>query len=255
MDRLRDKVAVITGAGHKSGLGYAYALALAAEGCSVVVDDIDESAEAAAQDIRDAGGKGIAVKAVVGSEETAERLVEAAVGAFGRLDILINNAGMAANVPFVELTTAMWEQMTRVHLTGTFLNSQAAVRWMIANGVRGRIINTTSAAGIYGTDGGAHYAAAKGGVIGLTKSNSIELARYGICVNAVAPGALTRDPAEIGQVDEELQNAFALRASRNTLQRFGHPDDVTPLIVFLASDESYYISGQVISATGNPGIA
>lgn len=261
MGSLQGKVAVVTGAGRRHGLGRAYALALAAEGCRVVVDDIDEGAETTAREIRDAGGEAAAVKAPVGSPEAAKKIADAAVEAFGRLDILINNAGVVSFAPLVDLTEALWDQMIRVHLSGTFFNTQAAARWMIANGVKGRIINTTSPAGLYGIDAAAHYCAAKAGIVGLTKQNAIELAPHGICVNAVSPSAVTFDPAKPETIDPAAKETFAdlerdmeRRVARSVVQRPGVPDDVAPLVTFLASDRSYYITGQIISATGNPGI-
>jgi 3-oxoacyl-[acyl-carrier protein] reductase len=254
MGKLDGKVAIVTGAGRPRGLGRSYALALAKEGCSIVINDIDDGVEKVAGEIIDAGGKAISVIARVGLKDTADKLVETAVGTFGRLDILVNNAGMVNHKKFVDMDEKSWDEMFLVHVKGAFLCTQSAVKWMIANHVKGRIIYITSTAGIYGADQGAHYCACKSAVIGLTKSNSIELARYGICVNAVAPGALTMDMENLKGFDEKTKEALEKMSATNVLQKSGLPEDVAPAIVFLASDDAHYITGQVIAVTGNTGV-
>ena len=256
MGRLDGKVAIITGSGR--GLGRGFALAMAKEGASVVVNStgIKEDGTATAhkvlKEIESIGGKAIAVIGQVGTKEVAERLVNTAVKEFGQLDILVNNAGITRDAMFHKMEEKQWDDVITVHLRGTFLNTQAAVKYMIENKVRGRVINIISNAGIYGWIGNANYSAAKGGIIALTKSNSRELARHGICVNAVAPIAET-DMTD-GMAEKVKQKTFEQIAALSVIGKMGQPEDVAPLIVFLASDESYYVTGQIICAMGFSGV-
>ena len=167
----------------------------------------------------------MAVISPVGSKETADKLVQTAVKEFGKLDILVNNAGITSDAMVHKMTEQNFDEVIRVRLRGTFMKSQAAFIYMRENKMRDRIVNITSSSGMYGNVGQANYCAAEAGIIGLTKSNSREFARYGICVNAVA-------------------------AATRTTQRLGEPEDIAPAIIFLASDDSYYVTGQVIAAMG-----
>ena len=252
MGKLDEKVAIVTGSGR--GLGRAFALAMAKEGCSLVVNSVDakrRSADQTADEIRKAGGKAVSVVAGVGSKETAEKLVTTAINEFGTLHILVNNAGYGRDALLHQMTEEQWDEVLFAHLRGTFMNSQAAVSYMIENKIKGRIINITSGVGIHGNVGQSNYAAAKGGIIAMTKTHSKELVRYGICVNAIAPLARTE---MFNNVREELRNfMFQMMARRNVLQEVGEPEDVAPVIVFLASDDAHFVTGQVICATGDVG--
>lgn len=252
MGKLDEKVAIVTGSGR--GLGRAFALAMAKEGCSLVVNSVDakrRSADQTADEIRKAGGKAVSVVAGVGSKETAEKLVTTAIKEFGTLHILVNNAGYGRDALLHQMTEEQWDEVLFAHLRGTFMNSQAAVSYMIENKIKGRIINITSGVGIHGNVGQSNYAAAKGGIIAMTKTHSKELVRYGICVNAIAPLARTE---MFNNVREELRNfMFQMMARRNVLQEVGEPEDVAPVIVFLASDDAHFVTGQVICATGDVG--
>ncbi len=252
MGKLDGKVAIVTGSGR--GLGKAFALAMAREGCSLVVNSINlekRSADQTADEIRKAGGKAISVIAEVGSKETAEKLVNTAVKEFGALHILVNNAGYGRDALISQMTEEQWDYIIFTHLRGTFMNSQAAVRHMVDNKIRGRIINITSGVGIHGNVGQSNYAAAKGGIISMTKTHSKELVRHGICVNAIAPLAKTQ---MFDNVREDLRNfMFQVMAKKNVLQKVGEPDDVAPVIVFLASDDAHFVTGQIICATGDVG--
>lgn len=250
MKRLDGRVVIVTGAG--GGLGKGYATGVAKEGAYVVVNDfVPETASQTVQEIEDAGGRAVACVGAVGTKETAEKLVDTAVKEFGKLDVLINNAGFTRDALMVRMTEEQWESVINVHLTGTFLNSQAAVKHMVENNVKGRIINITSGSGIYGNIGQANYSAAKAGIIGLTKSNARELVRYGVCVNVIAPIART---AMTEAIPENLRVAAYERvAKKNTVQRMAEPEDVVPTIIFLASEESYFVTGQVIEVMGSVG--
>ena len=252
MGRLDGKVAIVTGSGR--GLGKAFALAMAKEGCSLVVNSVDakrRSADQTAAEIRKAGGKAVSVMAEVGSKETAQKLVDTAAKEFGRLDILVNNAGYGRDGLLTQMTEEQWDYIIFTHLRGCFMNSQAAIKYMIENKIRGRIINITSGVGLHGNVGQSNYAAAKGGIVSMTKTHSKELVRYGICVNAVAPLAKTE---MFNNVRQDLRDfMFQMMAKRNVLQRVGEPEDVAPVIVFLASDDAHFVTGQVICATGDVG--
>lgn len=251
MERLKDKVAIITGSGR--GLGKAFAVAMAKEGAAIVINDVaEELATSAVSDLKAMGGKAAACIGGVGTKEMADKLVDTALKEFGKLDILVNNAGILRDNLMVRMTEKEWDDVITVHLKGTFLNSQAALKYFVENKVRGKIVNITSSAGIYGNLGQANYCSAKAGIIGLTKSNAREFARYGICVNAVAPGAKT---AMTDSMPEKIRTMmYEKLAKESTIQRMGEPEDVAPLVVFLVSDEGSYVTGQIICAMGSIGI-
>jgi len=249
MGKLEGKVAIITGSG--GGLGRGYAMGMAKENAAIVVNDINESADHVVEEIREAGGKATAVIAEVGTKETAEKLINAAIKDLGRLDILVNNAGILRLAPLHQIDEKQWDDVINVHLRGSFLNTQAAVRYMMENEIKGRVINITAAAGMYGGVGVASYSAAKAGIIGLTMSSARELLRYGICVNAISPAS--RTPMSEGLPDKVREGIYK-RSAQNTMQRVGEPDDVVPTVIFLASDDSYFVTGQVIAVTGFTGI-
>ena len=250
MGKLDGKVAIITGSGR--GLGRGFALAMAKEGASVVVNDVDDSANQVAKEIESSGGKATFVIGGVGTKEVAEKLTGTAFNEFGKLDILVNNAGILRDSLIHKMEEKQWDDVITVHLKGTFLNTQAAVKYMIENKVKGRIINITSSAGLYGNAGQSNYSAAKAGMVGLTKSNAKELVRYGICVNAVAPAAQTNMTESMPDKIKEM--FYKQLAATSTIQRMGQPEDVAPVVIFLSSDESYFVTGQVICAMGATGV-
>jgi NAD(P)-dependent dehydrogenase (short-subunit alcohol dehydrogenase family) len=235
---LAGRVAIVTGAGR--GLGRAHALALAAAGARVVVNDVGcdvhggggdpTVARGMVEEIRRAGGDAIASDEPVGTVAAGEVLVRTALDAFGRLDVLVNNAGITVSGPLTELAPDDWDRVLRVHLTGTFACARAAFHAMRAAGRGGRIINTTSGAALdRAYPGTAAYAAAKGGVVALTRVVAAEGAAHGITCNAIAPLARTRMSAAFLGDDVADHD----------------PGAIGPLVVYLASEASAAVTGEV----------
>ena len=248
--RLRDKIALVTGSSR--GVGRAGALAYAKEGAGVVVNytSNEKAADDVVETIQSMGGKAVAVRADVAQKSAAEHLVKTAIDTFGRLDILVNNAGFTRPSMMLKMTEDQWDQVLDIHLKGAFLCSQAAGRQMKEQ-QSGKIINVTSVAGIVGTVGQINYSAAKGGIISMTKSIARELARYSICANVISLGIVATDMTEKIRTDEKLKEIYM---NRILLKRFAEPDDISPAFVFFASDESNYITGQLICVDGGYGM-
>lgn len=248
--RLKDRVALITGAGQ--GIGRATALRFAAEGARVAVNDVDQEAgHATVAAIQQAGGEAFFVPADVTNRAEVEAMVERILERWGRLDILINNAGITRDALTVRLKgdevrkmdEAAWDAVINVNLKGTFLCAQAAAVPMIRQRY-GKIVNTASI-GMLGNIGQVNYSASKAGVVGLTRSLALELARYNINVNCVAPGAVeTRMTAAI---PEKIKEGLVQRIP---FRRMAKPEEVAALHLFLVSDEASYITGQVIFIDG-----
>jgi 3-oxoacyl-[acyl-carrier protein] reductase len=248
--KLKDKVAWITGGG--SGIGRATALRFASEGANVVVSDLDEAAlQDTVKQIEDNGAKAIAVVGDVTSREDVQRMVQAALDSFGRLDILINNAGINRDGLVTRIkddevklmSDDKWDQVLNVNLKGTFLCAQAAAVPMMRQ-KSGRIVNTSSI-GALGNIGQANYAASKAGVIGLTSTLSLEWSRYNINVNCVAPGA-TRTRMTEGIPEKIMERLL----SRIPMRRLAEPEEIAAAHLFLASDEAAYITGQTLFVDG-----
>ena len=254
MRRLEDKACAVTGAGR--GIGRAIALAFAREGARVVVNDADgAAADAVVKEIVEGGGTAVADHAAVGTVEAADSLIAAARDGFGGLDVLVNNAGILRDRMLHKMSEDEWDAVVQVHLKGTWACGRAAVRlWrdaakkeVAAGRPRHRkIINVTSASGLIGAAGQSNYAAAKMGIVGLTKTWAKELGRLAINVNAVAPAALTAMTAPLVEDPAEAER----RLARFALGRYGDPEEIAPSFVFLASDESNYITGQVLCVDG-----
>jgi NAD(P)-dependent dehydrogenase (short-subunit alcohol dehydrogenase family) len=244
MSLLDGKVAIVTGAG--GGIGRATALLFAREGASVLVNDHGGARDGSGQDrsaadsvvaeIRAAGGKAVADHGSVSDAAAAEALVQSAVKHFGRLDVLINNAGILRDKTLLKLELADWQAVLDVHLTGTFLCLRAAAAKLKDQGQGGSIVNTTSVSGLVGNFGQANYSAAKAGIYGLTRTASIELQRFGIRVNAVAPLAKTRLTEEL-PLFEKVGDSLS-------------PEHVAPLHAYLASDLSRDVTGVTLSVAG-----
>jgi 3-oxoacyl-[acyl-carrier protein] reductase len=237
--------ALVTGA--QQGIGRACALALAAAGHDVAVNWLDDeaAAEAVATGIRAAGRRAVLVRGDVGSAAGCAAIVQAALDGLGRLDVLVNNAGIFPRVPFLEMTEAEWDQVLDVNLKGSAFCAQAAARAMVAAGRPGVILNLASAA-IRGAPLGVHYSATKNGVVGLTRSMALALAEHRIRVNAIAPGLTDTAQPRYGNSDAEVRAMGAALP----LGRLGRPEDIADLAVFLASDRAEWITGQVYHING-----
>lgn len=248
--RLKDKIALVTGSSR--GVGRAVALAYGREGAHVAVNYT--SNEAAAKEVVDeilaAGSKAVAIKADVARKAEAEALVKGTVEAFGRIDILVNNAGFTRPALMLKMKEDEWDAVVDIHLKGAFLCAQAAGNFMKEQN-SGKIINVTSVAGLVGTVGQINYSAAKGGIISMTKSIARELARYTICANVISLGIVATDMTEKIRSDEKLKEIYM---NRILLKRFAEPQDISPAFVFLASDESNYITGQLLCVDGGYGM-
>jgi NAD(P)-dependent dehydrogenase (short-subunit alcohol dehydrogenase family) len=245
--RLNGKAAIVTGA--RRGIGRAIALALAREGANVVVSDISqEDCQKVVDEIEELGRKGLALTCDVSSSNDVEDMIKRTVAEFGRVDILVNNAGILAFKPFLELTDEDWDRTLNVNLKGQFLCARAVAREMVKN-KWGHIINIASI-----SSGGcgiafpliAHYTASKGGVVALTEALALELTPQGINVNAICPGAIDTDMAKGVKEGGQLQQVLA----RIPKGRLGQPEEIASLAVFLASEESDYISGTAIVIDG-----
>lgn len=251
---LSGRVAIVTGAGR--GLGRAYAEALAAAGAAVVVNDADADAAAVvAEKVAAAGGAAVAEAGAVGPTETAQRLVERAVGAFGRLDILVSNAGIIRDRMLWKMSDEDFDEVVSVHLRGTFTCVRAAVTYLREQGDGGRIIAVGSPAGQRGNVGQTNYSAAKAAIVGMVRTWSMECARAGITVNAVIPVAATAMtatiPAFAPHVAAWQEAGTPLPRWLRTTEGFGTPQDAAGLVVFLASAAGAEITGQAIGIGGD----
>ncbi len=244
---LEGRVALVTGSSR--GIGRAIALAFAAQGCRVIINyrSSREEAEAVGREIETAGRAACMVaKADVSREGDVAQMVEAAVSRFGRLDILVNNAGIAGRRAFLDIDPEEWQRMLDNDLTSVYLCSRAALPHMLAAGW-GRIVNVASTSGMTGGTSGGHYAAAKGGVIALTKSLGREFASRGVTVNAIVPSKI--DTEMLASSLEDDQERQALR-KKIPVGRFGRPEEIAALAIFLASAAAGYITGETIVASG-----
>ena len=242
--QLKDKVALVTGAAQ--GIGAAVAHTFAREGAQVAVVDLAvDRAEAVAAELRRIGPDAMGIGCNVAKRSEVDAMVAAVNARFGRIDILVNNAGIIRPAMLHKMTATQWDEVLAVHLTGSFNCLQAVVPGMMERRY-GRIVNVTSAAGVLGTIGQINYSAAKAGILGLTMSAAKELAKYGITVNAIAPGAAT-PMTETIRTDERFKDKYL---DRIPMGRWAEPDEIAPVFVFFASDASAYVTGQVLAADG-----
>ena len=248
--RLKNKIAVVTGSSR--GVGRSIAIAFGEQGADVVVNysSSQKAADEVVEKIKSFGSRAIAIKADVANKAEVEMLIKAAIDEFGRIDILVNNAGFTRPNMMLKMTEDEWNQVLDIHLKGAFLCSQAAALRMKEHN-SGKIINVTSVAGLVGTVGQINYSAAKGGLLSMTKSAARELARYNICVNVISLGIVATDMTEKIRTDEKLSEIYM---NRILLKRFAEAEDISPAFVFLASDESNYITGQLLCVDGGYGM-
>jgi 3-oxoacyl-[acyl-carrier protein] reductase len=238
---LKNKTAIVTGA--KQGIGKGIALALAKEGCNVVVSDLNkEECEAVVTELEGMGVKGLAVKCDVSKKEEVDELFSLTEKEFGGVDILVNNAGIFPFTPFLDMKEADWDKVIDVNLKSVFLCSQAAAK-IIKEG--GKIVSISSIAAFVGFEGLAHYCASKGGINAMTRVLALELSSKKINVNAVAPGAI--NTPGLGEVSDEVRNQTVAAIP---WKRMGLPEDIANAVVFLASDKADYITGQTIIVDG-----
>jgi NAD(P)-dependent dehydrogenase (short-subunit alcohol dehydrogenase family) len=251
--RLDGKVAIVTGSG--GGLGLAYARALAGAGAAVVVNDVDEAAAGAAvESITAAGGRAVAEVAPVGSSATAHALVDRAVDAYGRLDVLVTNAGILRDAMLWKMTDEDFDAVVDVHLRGTFSCVRAAAVRMRAQGEGGRILCVGSPTGQVGNVGQTNYAAAKAGIVGMVRTWAMELARAEITVNAIVPvaaTAMTETVPFLKPYVDALQAGEPLPPFARQELGFGSPEDAAGLVAFLASDAAAGITGQAVGIGGD----
>ena len=247
------KVAVVTGSGR--GLGRAYAIALASAGAAVVVNDLDEAAAAETVAlIATAGGRAVGEIAAVGDAAAAQAVVDRAVSEFGRLDVMVTNAGVLRDKVLWNMTDEDFDLVIRTHLRGTFTCSRAAAIHMREQGEGGRIIVVGSPAGQFAAFGQTNYSAAKAGIVAFARNWSLELARANITVNAIVPTAWTAMVATIpmfAPVAEVLERGEPLPRQMRHDYAIGMPEDCAPLVVFLASDAAAGITGQAIGIGGD----
>jgi len=243
MGRLENKISIVTGSGR--GIGKAIALLFAKEGSDVVITDVlyDNCLEVK-DEVERLGRRAIAVRCDVGRRDDVEVLVKKTIEEFGRIDCLVNNAGISIDKYLTKLTDEDWNEVMRVDLYGPFVMMQEVIKHMM-NERYGRIVNISSVAAIKGVVGGANYAAAKAGLIGLSKTAAREYGSYNITVNVICPGATKTYNVE--KLSDKVKQAIL---STTLLGRFAEPIEIAYLALFLASDESSFITGQVFIADG-----
>ncbi len=245
MLRLSNKVAIVTGGAR--GLGKAFCVGMADEGAKIIVADIlAEEAQRTAEEITSRGGEATAVVCDITSEKNTQHMATEAIRAFGRIDILVNNAGALYGLtrkPFMEIPVEEWDRVMTVNIKGAFLCCRAVFPQMKKQG-KGKIINISSNSAFGGPPNSAHYVASKSGVVGLTRCIAADVAKYGLCVNSVAPGVTeteaTRDMRELKEIN----------TAQTPLGRIANPEDIVGAVIFFASDESNYVTAQTLIVDG-----
>ncbi len=244
MERLKNRVAIVTGAGQ--GIGRALALGLAREGAEVVIADInDENAASVKREIEGLGGTALAASTDVSNEDSVQTMVDKSLRQFGKLDILINNAGIFPVSSVEEMKEEEWDRVIGTNLVGAFLCSKAVAGKFLQQG-SGRIISMTSGRAFQGAKNAAHYASSKAGIIGFSKSLALELASCQITVNVICPGITDTAQPRGHQSEEQIYS----QAQTIPLGRIGQPEDLVGTAVFLASDAAAFITGQTVIVNG-----
>jgi 3-oxoacyl-[acyl-carrier protein] reductase len=237
-------VAVVTGAGQ--GIGRAIAIGFSLQDERVVVADVHgANARKVRDEIQNTGKKALALEVDVSSEPSVTRMMKYVLEEFGTIDVLVNNAGIYPSSSIEELTQTSWDQVIGTNLTGTFLCSRAAVSIMLEK-KNGRIINISSSTALRGAKNAAHYAASKAGIIGFTKALALELAPFGVTVNAVCPGLTDTAQPRGHMTDQELYS----KKERIPLERIAQPEDIVGPVLFLASEKAGQITGQTLCVNG-----
>jgi NAD(P)-dependent dehydrogenase (short-subunit alcohol dehydrogenase family) len=262
-DRLKDRVAIVTGAGR--GIGRCVALLLAQEGANVVVNDFgvavdgSQPSEGPAKDVADeikaAGGNAVANFDTVATVEGGESIISSALDAFGRLDVLINVAGILRDRMIFNMTEEEWDAVIAVHLKGHYCTTKPASVIMRQQRY-GRIVNFSSGSGLNGNPGQANYGAAKAGIAGFTRVVARDLGRYGVTCNAISPGAATRMTGTVSEASRELRTRAGIQGpggapqAQSLLAQMREPDYVAPMTVFLCTDEAWNINGKIFAVSG-----
>jgi glucose 1-dehydrogenase len=245
--QLNGKVAIVTGGGQ--GIGKAISLSLAEAGARLVIafKSSDAGANEVVEQAKRFDAAAVSVRADMENSEDLEKLVEAAMDAFGTIDILVNNAGIAIYCPFLEMPAEIWNRVIHTNLTAAFELSQRVARIMVRRGTKGSIVNISSVGGFFAQKGLSHYNASKGGLNLLTKAMALELGPHGIRVNAIAPGAIEveRNRASLveGAYPQEWKRIIPLG-------RWGQPEEIAKIVLFLSGDESGFITGHILCADG-----
>jgi len=246
----RDKVAVVTGSSR--GIGRGIALALARGGCTltIVYRENRDKADEVIKFIKEMSGRAIALQCDISKREEVEAMFKATIDAFGKVDILVNSAGIAMRGSLLETTDEVWDNQMAVNLKGVFLCSQVAARYMVERNY-GKIVNISSNSGFgIAMDGETAYGVSKAGVIQLTKSSAYELGKHNINVNCVAPGAVETDMLRGNRSAEEYEKVLEGRRNRSSLGITGTPEDIANAVLFFASDDSRYITGKTLLVDG-----
>ena len=245
MGLLDGKVAIVTGGGN--GIGRSHSLSLAAEGAKIVVNDLGSDrtgqgassmfAQQVVDEIKKNGGEAVADYNDISEIEGVDNLLWSAINKFGQVDILINNAGILRDKTLFKMNQNEFDSVIKVHLKGSWLTTRAIARYMKVQGKGGKIVNTTSIAGLLGNFGQSNYSSAKAGIYGLTKTTSMELLKYGITVNAIAPIAYTRMTEDLGLFQALNKDEYS-------------PENISPMVVFLASDLAAEVTGRIFAVEG-----
>jgi glucose 1-dehydrogenase len=244
--RMKDKVAVVTGAAR--GIGFACAKLFAEQGAKVVLGDVlDEIGPQSAKSIDPSGKNALYVHCDVGEPKDVQKLIDTAVSKFGKLDVAVCNAGINKVKDFLDVTLDEWNEVLRVNLTGIFLTGQTAARQMVKQGSGGAIVNMSSVNAVMAIPTIAPYVASKGGINQLTRAMAMSLATKGVRVNAIGPGSISTDMVKMVAKDPKVRYA---QMARTPLGRYGEPEEVARVALFLATDDSSYITGQTIYPDG-----